>query len=424
MSDDEFTQGVDSLKMTRVDWRWAAMKGFWDKESKQWNESAGGQAAYLLQKTKRMKKREERPHRSALRQAGPSSASRRLHGASLRSGIIEELPPRTADNWALSLSGASSRDLSSHTPDIPSLKGGMVVGGRGPEVQPDNVPNVLSSGFQPGSWTPNLLSLGLMGLPVQCGKDWTAPLPAVFGAALSPWSSNASSMGLHGGADIHMGALGLLGQSSGTVDFSPSMSQPNRTMIVSCGQQAPEGISLGGGAGSSGMAISADHGLATGAAHRATLSSLQYSHDSLYRNLGGATSSGLHQPGDASGASWLAQTVLPSCPVRWAGIDFRDGPSGYFPSATPQWQCPPAFPAGYTPLALPTGASTDSWLLAPPPNALRPLAAADTGHSLADCIDGLGGLRNSLLLGGRPLWGGAGGLPVMVEAALPHNMGS
>ena len=150
MSDDEFTQGVDSLKMTRVDWRWAAMKGFWDKESKQWNESAGGQAAYLLQKTKRMKKREERPHRSALRQAGPSSASRRLHGASLRSGIIEELPPRTADNWALSLSGASSRDLSSHTPDIPSLKGGMVVGGRGPEVQPDNVPNVLSSGFQPG----------------------------------------------------------------------------------------------------------------------------------------------------------------------------------------------------------------------------------------------------------------------------------
>ena len=51
--------------MTRVDWRWAAKKGFWDKDRKCGIESAGGQAAYILQRTKRCKMREQRVSRQA-----------------------------------------------------------------------------------------------------------------------------------------------------------------------------------------------------------------------------------------------------------------------------------------------------------------------------------------------------------------------
>ena len=41
-------------KMRRVDWRWAAAKGFLNKETNQWNEEMGGQEAYLKQRNDRM----------------------------------------------------------------------------------------------------------------------------------------------------------------------------------------------------------------------------------------------------------------------------------------------------------------------------------------------------------------------------------
>lgn len=41
-------------KMRRVDWRWAAAKGFLDKETNQWNEAMGGLDGYLRQRTERV----------------------------------------------------------------------------------------------------------------------------------------------------------------------------------------------------------------------------------------------------------------------------------------------------------------------------------------------------------------------------------
>jgi hypothetical protein len=85
-----------SFHMTRVDWRWAAMKGFWDKDKKCWIESAGGQAAYILQRMKRVKVREQRLARQA-------KAMQRLvpvQNLPFRSGLIEELPYRLDnDPW-------------------------------------------------------------------------------------------------------------------------------------------------------------------------------------------------------------------------------------------------------------------------------------------------------------------------------------
>lgn len=40
--------------MRRVDWRWAVAKGYLNKETNQWNEAMGGQAAYLKQRNERM----------------------------------------------------------------------------------------------------------------------------------------------------------------------------------------------------------------------------------------------------------------------------------------------------------------------------------------------------------------------------------
>jgi hypothetical protein len=40
--------------MRRVDWRWAVAKGYLNKETNEWNESMGGQKAYLKQRNDRM----------------------------------------------------------------------------------------------------------------------------------------------------------------------------------------------------------------------------------------------------------------------------------------------------------------------------------------------------------------------------------
>eukprot|EP00291_Cryptomonas_curvata_P011715 CAMPEP_0172186132 /NCGR_PEP_ID=MMETSP1050-20130122/20575_1 /TAXON_ID=233186 /ORGANISM="Cryptomonas curvata, Strain CCAP979/52" /LENGTH=450 /DNA_ID=CAMNT_0012860235 /DNA_START=302 /DNA_END=1649 /DNA_ORIENTATION=+ len=89
-----------SFHMTRVDWRWAAMKGFWDKDKKCWIESAGGQAAYILQRMKRVKVREQRLARQA-------KAMQRLvpvQNLPFRSGLIEELPYQLDnDPWTVGL---------------------------------------------------------------------------------------------------------------------------------------------------------------------------------------------------------------------------------------------------------------------------------------------------------------------------------
>ena len=54
------TEPVSHFHMTRVDWRWAAKKGFWDKDKKCWIESVGGKAAYIAQRSKRIMVREQR----------------------------------------------------------------------------------------------------------------------------------------------------------------------------------------------------------------------------------------------------------------------------------------------------------------------------------------------------------------------------
>jgi hypothetical protein len=47
--------GDESLrKMRRVDWRWAAAKGFLDKDTNQWNEAMGGLEGYIRQRTERV----------------------------------------------------------------------------------------------------------------------------------------------------------------------------------------------------------------------------------------------------------------------------------------------------------------------------------------------------------------------------------
>ena len=95
------------VRMTRVDWRWAAKKGFWDKEKKCWIESAGGQAAYIVQRTKRCQMREQRIARrvKAMERVAPS------HGLPIRSGLIEELPDNAAgsDPWADCIRELSSK---------------------------------------------------------------------------------------------------------------------------------------------------------------------------------------------------------------------------------------------------------------------------------------------------------------------------
>ena len=79
------SEPVSHFHMTRVDWRWAAKKGFWDKEKKCWIESAGGKAAYIAQRSKRIMIREQRVSRRQ-KAAHPKPAA-----STLRSGIREEL---------------------------------------------------------------------------------------------------------------------------------------------------------------------------------------------------------------------------------------------------------------------------------------------------------------------------------------------
>lgn len=105
MSADAAAFEDGSFRMTRVDWRWAAMKGFWDKDKKCWIESAGGQAAYILQRMKRVKVRQQRLARQA-------KALQRLvpvQNLPFRSGLVEELPYRLDnDPWTEGLSSENA----------------------------------------------------------------------------------------------------------------------------------------------------------------------------------------------------------------------------------------------------------------------------------------------------------------------------
>jgi hypothetical protein len=101
-----------SFRMTRVDWRWAAMKGFWDKDKKCWIESAGGQAAYIQQRMKRVKVRQQRLARQA-------KALQRLvpvQNLPFRSGLVEELPYRLDnDPWTEGLGVDHGKKRSGHS---------------------------------------------------------------------------------------------------------------------------------------------------------------------------------------------------------------------------------------------------------------------------------------------------------------------
>ena len=94
---DNCLEEEEEYRMSRVDWRWAALKGFWDKDKKCWIESAGGQAAYIQQRMQRVQVRKQRLARQA-------KAMQRLVPAQnlpFRSGLVEELPYHLDDDpWA------------------------------------------------------------------------------------------------------------------------------------------------------------------------------------------------------------------------------------------------------------------------------------------------------------------------------------
>ena len=53
-------------EMSRVDWRWAAQKGFYDPKTKQWNSAAGGYEAYARQRAQHKSARKPRSTESTL----------------------------------------------------------------------------------------------------------------------------------------------------------------------------------------------------------------------------------------------------------------------------------------------------------------------------------------------------------------------
>ena len=52
-SDEKQVSDESLQKMRRVDWRWAAAKGFFDKNTNKWNEEMGGKEAYIRQRNER-----------------------------------------------------------------------------------------------------------------------------------------------------------------------------------------------------------------------------------------------------------------------------------------------------------------------------------------------------------------------------------
>jgi hypothetical protein len=66
--------------LSLVDWRWARIKGFYDAESKQWNEAKGGVSAYLKEIQRRRKVKRRRGNRGWGRDAG-ARRSKKFEGA-------------------------------------------------------------------------------------------------------------------------------------------------------------------------------------------------------------------------------------------------------------------------------------------------------------------------------------------------------
>ena len=107
----------EDFRMTRVDWRWAALKGFWDKDKKCWIESAGGQAAYIQQRMQRVQVRKQRLARQA-------KAMQRLvpvQNLPFRSGLVEELPYQLeSDPWTEGLGNQTLPSSSTGKTSAPS----------------------------------------------------------------------------------------------------------------------------------------------------------------------------------------------------------------------------------------------------------------------------------------------------------------
>mmetsp|Transcript_8995 Transcript_8995/g.22506 ORF Transcript_8995/g.22506 Transcript_8995/m.22506 type:complete len:442 (-) Transcript_8995:235-1560(-) len=83
------------MKMRRVDWRWAAAKGFLDKDTNTWNEAMGGQEEYLRQRNKRMISRAKKAHDAKeARQVKEALRSQAIHSATnLYSEMARSRPP-------------------------------------------------------------------------------------------------------------------------------------------------------------------------------------------------------------------------------------------------------------------------------------------------------------------------------------------
>jgi hypothetical protein len=84
-------------KMSLADWRWAAQRGFWNPDLRQWNEEMGGITAYIEQRDKRRMKRLSRqprcPKVSGLNVGnGHSRSAQRFSAAELKASKWSTAP--------------------------------------------------------------------------------------------------------------------------------------------------------------------------------------------------------------------------------------------------------------------------------------------------------------------------------------------
>ena len=65
--------------MSRVDWRWAAKKGFFDPVARRWNTDAGGYAAYAREREMYKRLKQGRTSRSGTVQRSERSSNDSVH---------------------------------------------------------------------------------------------------------------------------------------------------------------------------------------------------------------------------------------------------------------------------------------------------------------------------------------------------------
>lgn len=80
--------------MSRVDWRWAAEKGYYDPQTKRWNTSKGGYEAYDRQRKKPKQNRKDAKQQSAAQDTGSMSLNT-VHFSVIFEGSNQDVLPAT-----------------------------------------------------------------------------------------------------------------------------------------------------------------------------------------------------------------------------------------------------------------------------------------------------------------------------------------